>query len=275
VDARVRPAPAYSNNGHAAPSIAGPPAMSATPNGAGGSMSAGTRWYRVRHIFAGQSTAASAAISATTVGTTSKVDLADIPESLDPDYEGWVIERTMPGAPSSGPFYYVASGSGVTTYSDTLEDASIGEHFPFIGYYGVKDEKAQDGTGGSAITIEVEFPWLDDGAPDVLKSLERVEVYAQGSGVTLNLSIKTDPTLAIGSISIPMANTAALWNTLNWGGFNWGAASIETAVASGVMEGMYCRRYKLKFSASVAADFIFKGCVVDIVSQPERPYSRS
>lgn len=186
-------------------------------------------------------------------------------------WDGWYVQAAL--VPKASGFGDNASFLFVDTRD---RDSGAGfDYRPFIGYYGVKDEKAQDGTGGSTITIEVEFPWLDDGAPDVLKSIERVDVYAQGSGVTLNLSIKTDPTLAIGSLSIPMENTAALWLSLNWGAFNWGAASIETAMASGVMEGMYCRRYKLKFSASVAADFIFKGCVVDIVSQPERPYSRS
>jgi len=160
-------------------------------------------------------------------------------------------------------------------YIDTRDrDSGAGtSYWPMIGNYGRKDDKVAAGTGGIAIPVAFETPIIDDGSPDVFKDYERLEVYAQGSSLTLNATLRVDPAGPGASLALSLPTIGTLWGAALWGSFKWGAASQELSAASGLPEGTYGRRYSIRFTASVEADFKFKGYALDAILQPERRYT--
>lgn len=153
-------------------------------------------------------------------------------------------------------------------------DATAGfDYRVWLGFYGYKDEKAADGTSGSAVTVQLVTPYIDDGSPDVWKDFERLELYAASNGITMAVVLTLDPDGLAQSISLPLPQSGATWggSTL-WGAFNWATAQ-ETSAAFGLAEGSTGRRYSLRFTAACTADFQFKGYALDAILQPERRYS--
>ena len=145
----------------------------------------------------------------------------------------------------------------------------------WIGFYGFKDEKAAAGTGGVGIPMRLRTPWIDDGSPDVFKRWERGEWYLQGSGLSVNIAIETDPGEFVARLQVQLPSSASLWGDGRlWGdGSFWGAASSDSSASQGLPDGTHGRRYRMTLSANVLADGIFKGYVLDGIFQPERRYS--
>ncbi len=101
------------------------PGAAAAAVAAGGAVDIGLHKYRVRWRFKNGSSLASATVDATTAGANLTVNLSAVPQSSRSDYIGWTVERTKLG--DTTVFYFVNDvNAGVTTYSDTVSDGSLG-----------------------------------------------------------------------------------------------------------------------------------------------------
>lgn len=153
-------------------------------------------------------------------------------------------------------------------------DAGAGFDYPvWLGFYGFKDEKASNGTGGIAPSVVVETPKIDDGMPDVDKEWERIQGFIEGDSVTVNLAVLLDPP-GSASVTLVTASTAALWGAVTWGAFNW-ASSTDSEGHSGLPRGTVGRRYAVRMTCSPPGEFVFKGYTMDGILQPGLDYSRT
>ena len=153
-------------------------------------------------------------------------------------------------------------------------DATGAFDYPvWLGFYGYKDQKASNGTGGSAPTVVIETPMLDDGAPDVDKDWERIQLFLAGTSVSAGVTVTTDPPHT-SALSISASQSGAVWAAATWGAFNWSQA-IDSGPYTGLPSDTLGRRYSVRVVSSPTADFIFKGYTMDGIVQPTADYSRS
>lgn len=144
----------------------------------------------------------------------------------------------------------------------------------WIANWGAKDERETDGTGGIDRRVALRTPWIDDGAPDVEKMFEWLQVYAGGMNVTLTAQIETDPPTRVVNLTLPLPATGELWGSFTWGdGTIWGSPPAEASAERGIEAECKGRRYRITYVANVPNDFSFRGHVVNAVRQPRRPYS--
>ena len=153
-------------------------------------------------------------------------------------------------------------------------DAGAGFDYPvWLGFYGFKDEKASNGTGGSAPVVVLETPWIDDGTPNLDKDWESLQCFLSGTGVTASFEVTADPDRR-GSVSVDATQSGAVWGGANWGAFNW-ATVADSAPIHGIPAGVVGRRYKVRFVCLPTASMTFKGYVLDGIVQPKSDYSRA
>lgn len=117
--------------------------LTLTP-GAGGNMANAafpgvTYWYRVRHRFGNGTSKASTPQSVAMISPNATVAVTTIPVSARADYLGWTLERTKEGGSATGPFYFVADGTGASynTPGDTFSDGDLGYEVNDIIHEGV------------------------------------------------------------------------------------------------------------------------------------------
>jgi len=93
----------------------------------GGSVDAGTHYYRVRWRYNnGSSLVGPVSAGRTVVGPNNTVNINAnlVPGAPRGDYIGWTLERTKVGGSAVGPFYFVADGTA-GAYADTAADADL------------------------------------------------------------------------------------------------------------------------------------------------------
>lgn len=140
------------------------------------------------------------------------------------------------------------------------------------GFRGWLDEKEADGTGGVPVEWYVEFPFIDDGAPDVFKEFTRLQVFALSDNQNVGASISFDPPCPGANITFAVENSGAVWGSFLWGAAAW-ADAVEGGVHSGLPESCIARRYRLRLTCRATGDLVFKGFAVDATLRPERRYS--
>ena len=156
-----------------------------------------------------------------------------------------------------------------TNYATAINDYS---YYALLGFYGYGDNKNADGTGGTATTWKIQTPWMDNGSPDVLKALKQLQVYVKGSGITVGVSIETDPVTTTFSGSVVSNLAAELWGDGRlWGdGTLWSTGTADSGQSLGIRQGVFGRRYRITFSSSSRSGGTIKGFVVDGIIQPDR-----
>lgn len=153
-------------------------------------------------------------------------------------------------------------------------DATAGFDYPvWLGFYGFKDEKASNGSGGVAPVVVVETPFIDDGAPDTDKDWETVQVFLSGDVVVASFVLTMDPQRTV-AVSLSAAAAGSLWGSPNWGAFSWGVAADSGASTGIPLGGAVGRRYSARFSCTPAGALTFKGYTMDGKVLPKRDYSR-
>lgn len=160
-------------------------------------------------------------------------------------------------------------------FPDPLDrDSGAGTDFRcMIGNFGVLDERAADGTGGTAITFSLDTPTIDDGAPDVDKDYEAIELYLAGSGANVGVRFIVDPSGLSYPVSTEVRASDASWGAYNWGGFAWSSASSGEA-RIGLPEECSGKRWRVSVSGTAPEGFQFNGVAVDVILRPERRFSR-
>lgn len=153
-------------------------------------------------------------------------------------------------------------------------DPTAGFDYPiWLGFYGFKDEKASNGTGGIKPRVTVQTPYIDDGSPDVMKDWEAIQLFLSGVNISVSATLLLDPQNSA-VISVATNSSGALWGAPNWGAFNWGQ-TIDAGPATGLPAGTFGRRYALKVYCEPEAEFGYGGYVLDGIVQPKADYSRS
>ncbi len=160
-------------------------------------------------------------------------------------------------------------------------DSGAGFDYPvWLGFYGYKDEKASNGTGGVAPKVVVETPFIDDGAPDATKDWETVQAFLSGDSVVASLVVTMDPQKSV-AVSLTSAAPGVSWAATGaapgspplWGAFAWGSA-VDTGISSGVpLGGAVGRRYSVRLSCQPAGALTFKGYTMDGKVLPKHDYS--
>lgn len=161
-------------------------------------------------------------------------------------------------------------------YADpTDRDAGAGTDFrPMVGYFGTKDGCAADGSGGSDITLVWETPFADEGAPDVIKDYERLEVYASAdNATTMSCTILTDLGFSDSlSLAVAQFGSGTIWGAFLWGAAIWAPLS-DSSGFSGIKSGTIGKAARFRFQASSSGRFQFKGFVYDGIFKKERRLS--
>lgn len=152
-------------------------------------------------------------------------------------------------------------------------DAGAGFDYPlWLGFSGFKDEKASNGTGGSAPTVLIETPPIDDGQPDVDKDWESIQMFLSGTSVSANVEVEVDgnrkSTLSVGTIA-----AGAVWDVPNWDAFIW-SGTDDSAPIHGIAAGTVGRRYIVRLVTQPTGDMGFSGYALDGILQPKSDYSR-
>lgn len=143
----------------------------------------------------------------------------------------------------------------------------------WIGFYGYKDEKNADGTGGNAVKVYLETPDVDDGSVDTDKDYERVQVHANASVTTsLSVEVSTRSPFSTRSFSATVSQDQTIWGAATWGSFRW-AASRDQSPTAGLASGLIGSTYKLKMTAYCSQEYQFKGYTVDVIVLPSRRFS--
>jgi len=145
---------------------------------------------------------------------------------------------------------------------------------------GLKDRRASDGTGGTAIAVSEEWPWVDFGYPDEWKDLDRIAIAADGDQPPVTVSIETDPPGGETAVSMPTASgigndwaedAASNPNDLEWDVGDWASVS-PTGSASGVRGGTIGRRFKLTLFSTPSGDYRPTGIELVAALLPDKEY---
>jgi len=161
-------------------------------------------------------------------------------------------------------------------FADTRDrDAGVGfDYRIWLGFYGLKDERAADGTGGTDVPFVVETPTIDDGSPDVVKDYERLQVFVSADQRTsLSVNIAAEPNIETRSLSFIVSQAGTVWGSGPlWGEFTWGQVRDQHPLDS-IRAGLTGTQYRLRVSGSAPSDFQFKGYAMDVILLPERRLS--
>lgn len=151
-------------------------------------------------------------------------------------------------------------------------DRGAGEFYCYAGFFGYRDEAEPDGSAGSPVTFLLQTPWIDDGAPDVLKSLKRLQAYLRGTNLSVKVTVEVDPFAPPTTFVLTAADTAPLWGDGRlWGdGSLWASPVSDSGRTTGLPQGLFGRRYRLTFEGSADSEAVFKGFVIDGIVQPDR-----
>lgn len=158
---------------------------------------------------------------------------------------------------------------------------TISEYHCFAAFDSFKDEKAQDGTGGTAPSTMYETPWLDNGLPDEWKDLDRISFSFEGDVNAVTVSIATDPSGGSTAIAMPVSGTGSDWapnvgsatNDLDWDLDDW-AGDAPGTVSAGLPLGTIGRRFKLTVTASPNGDFRPSGLELVATLLPDKEYDK-
>jgi hypothetical protein len=162
----------------------------------------------------------------------------------------------------------------IVTVDRLDRDSGAGFDYPvWLAFYGFKDEKASNGTGGSAPLVTIETPPIDDGMPDIDKDWESIQLFLSGTAVAANVEVVVDGTKRC-SRSVTAAQSGVLWGSALWGSFVW-ATTDDSAPIHGLDPGTVGRRYVLRFVCRPTGDLTFSGYAMDGIVQPKADYSRS
>lgn len=140
------------------------------------------------------------------------------------------------------------------------------------GFSGTKDGRASDGTGGTKIPVRTTTPMIDDGLPDDLKDLSRVEFYGSfATQTTVQLRFLLEPSGR--SVAIPLTFTpkGTLWGAANWGAFDWATPQADRRERA-LPQGTYAHRWALEVSFDADSLATIGGAVVDGELMPDRDY---
>jgi hypothetical protein len=153
-------------------------------------------------------------------------------------------------------------------------DTGGGFDYPvWLGFYGFKDQKASNGSGGTPPNVVVETPMIDDGSPVVEKDWERIQHFISGTNVSATVTIRMDP-YRTSSIAIQANQSGAVWGVPLWGAFTWAQAS-DSGPQLGLPSGTFGRRYAHRLVCQPESDLTYKGFEMHGIAQPVHDYSRS
>ena len=153
-------------------------------------------------------------------------------------------------------------------------DAGAGFDFPvWLGFFGFKDQKAANGTGGSPPQVVIETITKDDGAPTLDKDWERIQGFLSGTNLSASVTIKVEGGPSV-TATLVASQSGAVWDTPNWDAFNW-SEDADASTYVGLPIGTTGKRYSARIVAQPEGDMIFRGYSMDGVVQPKPDYSRS
>jgi hypothetical protein len=143
---------------------------------------------------------------------------------------------------------------------------------------GEADEAAFDLSGGIPIPIMFETPEYDAGEPDMLKSVDRLQIYTKQGKATFSARIQTE--LGSANVSFAVTQTNSKWggaglahaiDTLTWNQGQW-AGTKPGEATTGIPPGTLGKRCKLTLWADAAEKVVLLGHSLDFQLLPERPY---
>ena len=150
-----------------------------------------------------------------------------------------------------------------------------GSYHVWIGFDGLKDERAAGGSGGSAIPVMLKTHPMDEGLPDDEKDFEWLKTFATSSGFSLVASVIAMPSRETKSVTLGQAASGPLWGAFTWGdGTIWGATE-KSEQESGLPMGLIGTAHIFRLTGSVEKDFIFEGYVIGALVLPDRRLSRA
>lgn len=175
-------------------------------------------------------------------------------------------------------------GAGVIFRSSAITNAVVSSYmavavsFTTVG----PSTGATPTTGGKAVLVSMETPWLDAGLPDDWKDLDRIAFTADGDQTAVAISVATDPAGAETNIALATVGQGADWaedapasnpNDLEWDVGDW-ATDSPTTVVGGVPSGTIARRFKITASTSPTGDYRPTGLELVAVLLPDKEYSQ-
>lgn len=184
----------------------------------------------------------------------------------------WASPTPISGAAG---YRYGASLCYTTAAGPDLPPSLIPYWHLWVGFQGTKDERDINGQNGIPIRAEWETPLLDDGAPDVLKDYERLELFVDTSAASMSATMSFEANES-GPISLVLTgqSSQSIWNQFYWndGVTRWGGSQGRQSYVAGLPEGTLGRRYKLKFSSDLDSPMTAGGYVVDAAILPTRDF---
>jgi hypothetical protein len=157
------------------------------------------------------------------------------------------------------------------------------------------DAVLADGTGGQQIVIRAQSPFLDDGVPDLVKDIQRFNLFTDGAFTNVSTTITVDlgdgRGLRTSSVNFPNTGYSTILGdesaTIGLhdlvmanedgsppsAGSDVTASDASDAPFSGVAPGTKGKRYQIDVSATAGDTGTMYGFVVDGLIDPERSYS--
>lgn len=148
----------------------------------------------------------------------------------------------------------------------------------WIEHDGILRHRAQDGTGGAALPVFVETPFLDMGKPEAWKELRRLTLSAVAEGQEATLTVTTEEGTAF-STTIHFATQGNLWgddsgsvgaSDLVWDDDDWAADDDQEPIVVPIGRGLLSRRFKVSITLNAVTAFRFNGLTAEGTIRPER-----
>ncbi len=131
-------------------------------------------------------------------------------------------------------------------------DQRSGQSKAWVAMQGTGDERLADKTGGVPTSLMVESHPLDQGAPSLLKNIERVEAHVSSPKAVLNVQLFAEPDQALGGAQLSVVDAGKNWDddagtepagsVLIWDEGDW-ATESELEAHSGLPDGTTAKRW--------------------------------